>query len=193
MVELSREQITQALTWLGGELARTGDTAEVVVIGGANLIATELVSRTTEDVDVVAIRRTDGSLASAIPLPPRLEAAISVVADVLGLDPRWMNGQSSADFALGLPPGCEARFTERRMGGLLVLLAHRQDIVAWKLLAAGERYGEPDDHHLPDLLALQPTPDELEFAMAWCRQVVAPQSAFWTLVERVIEAVSDAN
>lgn len=193
MQELSRQQITQALTLVGEDLARTGDVVEIVVIGGANLIATELVPRTTEDVDIVAIRRPDGSLASAIPLPSRLDASIQLVADALGLDPYWMNGKSSADFALGLPPGCETRFTPLRLGGLTVLLAHRRDIVAWKLLAAGERYGEPDDHHLPDLIALRPTQDEVEFAMAWCRQVVAPQSAFWALVERVLGEVSDEH
>lgn len=188
-MELSRELITRALELVGAELERRGVQCEVVVIGGANLIATELVPRTTDDVDVVAIRRPDGTLASALPLPNELQQAVVIVADVLGLSPYWMNGQSSMDFHLGLPPGCEQRFTEIRHGGLMALLAARQDIVAWKLLAAGERYGEPGDQHLADLRVLRPSRSEIDMGLAWCTQLVSPSSAFWSMVERVIDEV----
>ena len=57
---------------------------ELVVCGGSALIASHLVSRTTQDVDVVALMQA-GTLVSAEPLPTYLIDAVVRVADILDL------------------------------------------------------------------------------------------------------------
>jgi hypothetical protein len=140
---------------------------EIVVCGGSALIATGLVTRTTQDVDVVALLR-DGELSSPSPLPEALLQAAAEVAEDLGLDHNWLNnGPSRGEgglFQLGLPQGLERRLLSRRFGSkLTVHLVHRVDQIHFKLYAGVDRGG----YHLEDLRALHPSSEELESAARW--------------------------
>jgi hypothetical protein len=76
---------------------------------------------------------------------------------MLDLPPGWLNGsiQSYADV---LPPDYESRLTSLpAWGKLQVAVIHRKDVIVMKLFA-----GRPRD--ITDVIALKPSPDELEFA-----------------------------
>ena len=106
------------------DLANT-PLVRLVVCGGASLIATKVISRSTKDVDIVALRSMDGSLIAPVPLPEFLLQAAAVVARNLGLDARWLNNGPSQDegglFQMGLPAGFAERLTERVYGPRLTV------------------------------------------------------------------------
>ena len=139
---------------------------ELVVCGGSALILTALVTRTTRDVDVVALLR-HRALCSPAPLPEDLQQAVREVAQDLLLPDTWLNNGPSRDegglFQLGLPDGLADRLTPRVYGERLT--AHfigRLDQIYFKLYAAADRGG----YHITDLLALQPSDEELAGAAA---------------------------
>jgi len=143
------------------------DPVSIVVCGGSALILTGVVRRSTKDVDVVALMR-GGALCSPAPLPDALLQAASEVAEDLGLDRSWLNnGPSRGEgglFQMGLPGGFAERLHAERYGeSLVVHFAHRVDQIHFKLYASVDRGG----YHIEDLLALSPTPDELESAARW--------------------------
>jgi hypothetical protein len=140
---------------------------ELVVCGGSALILTALVTRTTRDVDVVALLHHQ-VLCSPAPLPEDLQQAVREVAEDLLLPDTWLNNGPSRDegglFQLGLPDGLADRLTHRVYGERLI--AHfigRLDQIYFKLYAAVDRGG----YHIKDLLALQPTDEELAGAGRW--------------------------
>jgi hypothetical protein len=140
---------------------------EIVVCGGSALILTEMVPRTTKDVDVVAMIR-GGVLSSPDPLPDDLRLASTEVAEDLGLAPDWLNnGPSKGEgglFQMGLPFGFAQRLLSRRYGAhLTVHFIARVDQIHFKLYAAVDRGG----YHVEDLQALNPSPDELTAAARW--------------------------
>ncbi|HVM50886.1 MAG TPA: hypothetical protein VMU04_22855 [Candidatus Acidoferrum sp.] len=103
-------RVEQALGMLSNHLDLAGTpTVRLVICGGASLIAAGIVSRTTKDVDIVALRTADGTLVAPVPLPEFLVAAAGVVARDLGLEPNWLNNGPSSDegglFQMGLPGG----------------------------------------------------------------------------------------
>ena len=55
MVEIGKRQLDAALAALGDQLMVVDAHVHLVVIGGSGLIAIGTVSRTTRDVDVVAL------------------------------------------------------------------------------------------------------------------------------------------
>jgi hypothetical protein len=61
-----------------------------VVVGGAGLLALEIVDRGTKDVDVVA-RIEAGALLKGRPLPVGLVEARDAVAKDLGVSEGWLN------------------------------------------------------------------------------------------------------
>lgn len=137
-----------------------------MVIGGSGLIAIDAVSRTTRDVDVVALEE-GGVLISAEPLPPLLREAAATVARDLGLEPNWLNPGPTGLLIHGLPAGFVERLIDRDYGAALtVSFASRVDQVFLKLYAAADRR-EPRD--FADLRALQPTAVELRDAARWAR------------------------
>lgn len=146
----------------------------------------ELQARYAFDADVVAIRSAVTSpFITAEPLPTEIEQAVQEVATLRGLPPRWLNGAASSDFALGLPPGYDARLVSTTYGGLTVSFAHRTDLVAWKLQAAVDQLGG-DERHLQDLLLLRPTADEIEAARAWYSTIEVESSGFWTNLATIV-------
>jgi len=140
---------------------------EIVVCGGAALILTGLVARTTKDVDVVALS-TSKVLQSPDPLPDDLLRAVVEAAEDMGVTENWLNnGPSSGEgglFQMGLPAGLERRLCSRKYGPILTVhLIGRLDQIYFKLFAAADRGG----YHIEDLLALEPEPDEISGAAMW--------------------------
>jgi len=140
---------------------------EIVVCGGAALILTGLVPRTTKDVDVVALS-TSEVLRSPDPLPDDLLRAVAEAAEDMGISENWLNnGPSSGEgglFQMGLPAGLEGRMCSRKYGPILTVhLIDRLDQIYFKLYAAVDRGG----YHIEDLLALEPASDEIKGAALW--------------------------
>jgi hypothetical protein len=172
-MNLNASSLEQALGMLASQmdLANT-PPIRLVVCGGASLIATKVIARSTKDVDIVALRSMDGSLMAPVPLPEFLLQAASVVARNLGLDARWLNNGPSQDegglFQMGLPAGFAERLTERVYGPrLTVYFIGRQDQVFFKVFSAADRGGVD----LGDLAALRPTADEMEEAARWAMTI----------------------
>ena len=84
-MNISSGRLDQALFALNYQLALRHASVQLVVIGGSGLIAIDVVSRATRDVDVVALER-DGKLVSAEPLPSTVRDAAATVARDLGLE-----------------------------------------------------------------------------------------------------------
>lgn len=186
---LSAQEFLDALELTGRLLNERGQQFEVVVIGGANLAIQNIVERLTVDVDVVSVRAHSAiEFECAKPLPEQLEGAVSGVAAIKRVPARWMNGTASADFDLGLPRGYETRLSSRVFGGLTVSLAHRSDLVAWKLQAAVDNLGI-HNRHLDDLKKMQPSGDEIEAAIVWFKTVELPSSGFWANLASTLEEV----
>jgi hypothetical protein len=140
---------------------------ELVVCGGSALILTALVTRTTRDVDVVALVRHQ-ALCSPAPLPGDLQRAVCEVAEDLALPDTWLNNGPSRDegglFQLGLPEGLADRLTRKVYGERLTVHSiGRLDQIYFKLYAAADIGG----YHITDLLALQPSDEELAGAARW--------------------------
>jgi len=165
MKNLDEPRLFQALTLLD-ELLRINRAPrfELVICGGSALIATGLVHRTTRDVDIVAMLK-DGMVPSdPEPLPPELENAARKVAASLGLPTDWLNCGPCDLFRMGLPGGFLERLARRDIGAnLTVFFIGRTDQIHFKLYASVDRGG----YHIEDLLALQPSDDELVEAGKW--------------------------
>jgi hypothetical protein len=167
MTAIGPQQLDVVLTALGEQLAAAGETAHLVVIGGSGLLAIDAVSRSTRDVDVVAVE-VRGELVSADPLPAAVRDAAAIVARDFGLEAGWLNPGPTSLLALGLPDGFSERLLRREYGpALRVSFASRVDQVFFKLYAAASRR-EPRD--FADLRQLDPTAAELHAAARWARQ-----------------------
>lgn len=187
MAELNPER---ALRAVGELLAYEGEEASIVVIGGSALILLGIVERATTDVDVVAIRRNDGAatgIGPPDPLPEPLQKAIERVAEDFGLPAHWLNTMAGLQWRTGLPPGLEGRLEWHEFGGLRVGLASRYDLIFFKLYAAADDVG-PGSVHYQDLIALEPTQEELRAAASWIgSQDASP--AFRGIVDEVVRRV----
>lgn len=164
----NKEQIDWVLSALGEQLAAAGERFELVVIGGAGLLALGKIERSTRDVDIVALRE-EGELASASPLPGSLLRARNRVTRDFGLDEDWLNGEPTGLLRLGLPDGFVDRLERHDYGeGLVVHLAAPYDQIHFKLYAMVDA-GGPGKHE-QDLRALEPSAEELLAAAAWSRR-----------------------
>jgi hypothetical protein len=185
------ENLEKALRLLAGrlELARA-DPIRLVVCGGSALIAQGLITRTTKDVDVLALADSNGSLISPVPLPECLIKAVKEVARDLGFADDWINnGPSSGEgglFQLGLPEGLADRLDKRVYGPrLTVCFIGRFDQIHFKLYAAVDRW---DGTHLDDLLSLAPSDAELEAAARWAMTHDVSE-AFRTILKDMLRKV----
>lgn len=169
MFDLNKTSLDEALSLLAKQLHRMGSPKfGLVVCGGASLLATGLVSRTTRDVDVLALVDSDQELADPDPLPPYLVEAASHVERILGLPPEWLNNRPSRGdgglYRMGLPQGLKDRLHRRSYGETLtVYFIDRIDQIHLKLYAAVDRGG----YHIADLMALTPSESELELSACW--------------------------
>ena len=168
----SFENFEVALRLLNGRLALAGAPRfNLVVCGGTALIATNLILRTTKDVDIVALMDDGGALLDPEPLPQSLVKAAGIVAVDLGLPEDWLNNDpSSGDgglFRLGLPEGLVKRLAWKTFGeNLSVGFIGRIDQIYFKLYAAVDQRG---GYHADDLQLLTPTDEELLQAARWAR------------------------
>jgi len=165
--------LVNAIRAVGDLLAAEGETVGIVVVGGAALILGGLVTRLTEDVDIIAAARSwrkgvPTGIAPPNPLPASLLRAVSRVARDFNLPQNWMNSEVGAQWDTGLPPGFEKRIRWLRFGGLTLGIAGRKDLIFRKLYAAVDSEG-PQSVHYQDLLALRPNERELDAAAAWAR------------------------
>src|SRR4030067_1171490 len=89
----------EALQLLNGRVALDGAPRyNLVVCGGTGLNATGLISRTTKDVDIVALMDDGEVLLDPAPLPQPLVDAALVVAENFGMPNGWFNhGRSRAE------------------------------------------------------------------------------------------------
>ncbi len=168
-MNIGSNELDKALRLLGGHLRlQDAPPMNLVVCGGAALLARGLQTRTTQDVDILAFMDDDRNLTAPVPLPDGLMEAADRAAKTLGLPENWLNNEPSARdsglFQRGLPEGIAHRMICREYGShLRVFFVGRLDQIHFKLLAAANVGGR----HLDDLLALAPTGDELEQAARW--------------------------
>lgn len=169
---MSELDVDRALRFLAERLEfLSAPVTLLLVAGGSALSALRLVIRTTKDVDIVALvnKAVHGeiTLQQASPLPAYLEEASAEVARSLGLSKDWLNAGPASLLDLGLPPGCLERCVFHEYGPRLgVYFVSRYDQIHFKLYAAADQGG---GRHLTDLLALEPTHDELLDAARWAR------------------------
>jgi hypothetical protein len=175
-----RDALTLALSTLGELLGERGHAYDLVLIGGGALMLSGLIERPTKDLDVLARMELD-NLLPAEPLPEPLQVAVRDVAEVLDLDPGWLNGGPTALLDQPLPSGFQERLETRTFGALTVRIASRVDQVAFKLFAAVDQ--GPHSKHVSDLRKLAPTSAELVAAARWCRTHDPSEGFRETLVE----------
>jgi len=161
---LSRKRIIDLLEtlsrWL--DVKAPGRHFELLVVGGAALALSGDKDRTF-DVDVLR--------------PPRLESVleqgVAAVARSRGLPPRWLSTSVADIFArLHAPRRWPAYFDEVGFslpvgGNLLILVAGRQALISLKLFAASPSVAK----HVDDLLALEPTTEDLRIAIDFVRSI----------------------
>lgn len=181
----------QALTLLSNLMvARKRPALHLVVCGGSALIALRLVTRTTKDVDVLALIE-NGQMHCARPLSGWLLEDAAAVQVELKLPDNWLNDGPADEhlFRLGLPAGVADRLVAKEFGPLLtVSFISRYDQIHFKLYAAVDQGGR----HFTDLKKLSPTEEELRAATRW----VFTQDdsvAFHQLVAEVLNALGHGN
>ena len=164
METMDTEKLNQALMLLHERLAfADAPKVSLVVCGGSALIATGLVSRTTQDVDVLAMLR-DEDLIDPEPMPDYLISAAEATARTLRLPADWLNCGPADLFRMGLPEGTKERLIRMPVGErLTIFYVSRIDQIFFKLYAAVDRGG----YHIEDLLLLKPTSEELYEAAKW--------------------------
>src|SRR5690349_17382175 len=108
----ARSTLETALRALGDLLADRQEQYVVVAIGGGALSYLGLIERATEDIDLVGLIEGE-MLVSAEPIPARLVSAISDIAQLHRLQPRWMNGEPTSLLHHGLPRGFIERCVRR--------------------------------------------------------------------------------
>lgn len=170
-MKMTDEKLNEALELLS-ELLTMMEMPSIgmVVCGGASLCLTGLYSRTTQDVDILALYdEEENKLLSPAPLPEKLILASSMVAKEMDLPDGWLNNGPSSDegglFQMGLPEGISTRLIKHQYGDCLrVYFISRFDQIHLKLYAAID---QPNSYHTTDLKHLKPTSDELESAIRW--------------------------
>lgn len=169
MEELDQNIVHESLTLLGELLAeRRARPLHLVVSGGSALLAAEIVSRTTHDVDVIAMRgEVDGDVIGAHPLPEFLKECAREVAEEKGLRPNWLNA-ATALLMIDLhrfPADFLGDLIERSYGDWLrVSFIGRSGQIYLKFYAAVARSEARD---LGDLHALAPDATEAERTARW--------------------------
>ncbi len=167
-MELSQQNLEEALRLLGNLLAtRKGDGFWLVVGGGSALLAQKIITRSTEDVDILAMRDWEGGVDRAYPMPEALKLAATQVADELHLGGNWLNSAASLHFPdLHLLPASFWQELETREYGhyLKISFVTRSGQIQLKTYAALNR-AKPRD--LDDLRTLAPTSVETEVAVRW--------------------------
>lgn len=170
-MRLDNSGVDAALSVLGEHMEYTAtEPVEIVICGGSALQALGLITRTTRDIDVLALIKgsIDGepNLLSSEPLPDvMIESAKTVARDLLMPDD-WLNSGPTDLLTHGLPEGLSSRLHTRRYGTkLTVHFIDRFDQICFKTYAAINGGGA---HHISDLNLLLPSEEEMLSAACWC-------------------------
>jgi hypothetical protein len=167
-MELHPQNLEKALQLLGKLLAiRKREPFWLVICGGSALLARQIISRSTHDVDVLALRDLEGGMDLAYPLPAVLKQAARQVAEELGLEPNWLNSAASLHFPdLRLLPASlwQELDTRAYSDSLKVSFVTRNGQILLKLYAALNRAKARD---FGDLSALSPDSTETANALRW--------------------------
>lgn len=185
------ESLEKALLMVGELLHADGESASVVIIGGAALNLLGIVRRTTRDVDVVAMSSepAGGQLfRPPQPFPEPLERAIATVARDLGLPANWLNGGPASQWDVGLMDGFGERLHWKSYASLHVGIADRYDLIHFKLEASADQPASDNNRHLDDLLMLHASDEELGAAAAWVKAKNAGPE-YHAIVDKVCEHV----
>ena len=185
--------IERALAALSEQLEALGaGIVEMVVCGGAALNVLGYVRRTTKDIDVVAFVETNGqaiSLVKADPFSPLLRHASARVQKDLNLPENWLNPGPASVMDFGLPQGMMERKETRFYGKVLIIhYLGRYDQIHFKLHAAVDQGGK----HFDDLLALNPSSQELEEAARWSMNH-DPSEGFRTILKDFLGKIGYAD
>jgi len=187
---LDYNTLNNAFVSLGALLEDTAPAQiNIVVCGGSSLIATGLVSRTTKDVDIVAMLDANEKIVEAQSLPEALVEAAGKVAMAMKLPASWLNNgpRSIVNPRLpnsGLPEGFLQRIKKRTYGAKLnVYFMDRKDQIHFKLFAAVDLGGP--GRHLDDLTSLSPTDDELIAAAQWVK-IQDPSESFAEMMKTML-------
>lgn len=167
-MDLNQQNLDEALRLLGNLLAaRKGSGFWLVVGGGSALLAQEIISRSTEDVDILAMRDWEGGVDYAYPLPESLLQAAADVAEELHLGRNWLNSAASMHFPdlHRLPASFWQELEDREYCPYLkISFVTRSGQIQLKTYAALNR-AKPRD--LDDLRILAPDSAETESAVRW--------------------------
>lgn len=136
------------------------------MIGGSSLLLLGVINRPTADVDVVGFAGAFG-YTQAVVLPTFLAEAVADVGDALGLGQKWFNSDPAGLVDFGLPEGLSERVSVRTYGGLELHLPAVQDLICFKLYAAVDLTER--SKHFVDLVALEPSREQLVTAARWTR------------------------
>jgi len=160
------EDTEKLLSRLGEQLELQGSQEiNLVVCGGSALNVTGLVSRTTKDVDVLG--QLENNKVVKDKLPEVFWNAAKVLQDEFDLEENWINDEPSPMVEGGLPEGLEERLLIKHYGSKLTVgFIGRLDQIHFKLWASADR--DPNSYHVQDLIALEPTNEEIKRAAQWC-------------------------
>lgn len=189
--ELTPTKLKRLLAALGELLESQGISVRILIVGGASLnLAGWIPPRSTDDVDVLAsVDPRIDELSEPETLPDAFFEAVRTVARDFGLTDDWLNTEVATQWSTGLPPGAGEGIRWEKFHSLHVGLASRRTMVALKLFAVADR--GLDSVHFQDLVALEPSPDELDAARDWVAEQDASPS--WPdHVEGVLEDVRRA-
>ncbi len=171
----TKNELLEGLAALGELLARRGLQFDLVVIGGGALLLRDLISRPTQDLDIVATIEAGKWRMASKPLPEQLVEAIREIGEAFDLprEPRddkdWLNPGPAFLLKLGLPDGFEGRVDIRTFHDLTVHIAARVDLITLKVWAATDSTRGARRHvDIDDLQTLSPTSEELRIAIDWC-------------------------
>ena len=167
-MDLNQQILAEALQLLGQVLSmRNTDGYWLVVCGGSALLAQRTISRSTHDVDILAMRDWEGGVDGAFPMPDALKEAAMQVADELRLRGNWLNSAASMHFPdLHLLPASFWQELETRDYGhhLRISFVTRPGQIQLKIYAALNRSEARD---FEDLRALAPDAGETEACLRW--------------------------
>ena len=163
-----RTLLEELAEWLAFEDC---EPVEWLVCGGLALTLQGLQSRTTQDVDVLGEWNARKAQVACIEdFPEKVKACIERVAadhpELSSLGSRWINLGPSQLARWGLPQGFEKRLVTVAISDRLTLhLLGRDGLLPLKLYAAADEFSPRQDIHFADLLALNPTFEELDKAV----------------------------
>ena len=165
----NKKTLVKALVLLGEKLKFKGEHSYILfVCGGSSLLFQNLISRTTKDVDIIALGKfinNNIELKSAKPFPQELKKLSEEVAVDLQLETNWLNSGPTDLLKFGLPENFIKRCINREYNEkLTVFFAGRYDQIHFKLFAAVD---QGPGKHLQDLMQLNPNQDEIFAASKW--------------------------